>query len=112
MVADTLSRGFDKSGMKQSPELDFVHVNLIKNKTCPSADKIWTVIARATALDETVQKVIKTISTWCPGQHILSPYYQYKGEFSVLDGILFRGTRMVSLKVLQKSMLKEYMKIT
>lgn len=100
LVADTLSRAFDNS--ETSSELDeMVHVNLIR-KNCSVSDEMWTVIARATAEDATLQKVMQAITR---GWSVPAPYSQYVDELSVVDGILFKGSKIVVPQTLQDNML-------
>lgn len=67
-----------------------MHNAVLSDEACPV---VVTVIAK----DEIVQKVIKSLSTEHPGQHI-----QFKRD-SALDRILFKGPRMVIPKMLQKN---------
>lgn len=103
LVADTLSRAFDRS--ERSSEIDeMVHVNIVR-KNCSVSDKMWKVIATATTGDTTIQRVIQAISGGLSVQSMPVPYSQYVDELSVIDGILFKGSRIVVPQELQKNML-------
>lgn len=91
MVAHTHSGALDKSVMQQSPKLEDVLVNTF-SKAPPISESTQTLIDEATAEDETLQKVIKAISTAWPGQHIPSIFHPSNGDCSVLNGILLKGT--------------------
>lgn len=105
IVADTLSRAFDTTETTESIEQDkIIHVNLIR-KNCPVSDQMWTVIARATAQDAFLQKVIKAITQGWSAHTVPTPYIQYRDELTILDGIIFKGSRIVVPQVLQNNML-------
>lgn len=105
MVADALSRAYDSTvPVEQYEQDENIHVNLIRT-SCPVSDEIWTVIARATAEDKTLKSVIRAITQGWSVRHVPAPYSQYRDELSVLDGILFKGTRIVVPRVLQNNML-------
>lgn len=65
--------------LKHLTECTFLNVSLVKNP-CLFSDRMWIVIARHIAQHEDLQNIIKLVSTGCPEQHILSPYYQVKEE--------------------------------
>lgn len=52
-------------------------------KKCPVSDELWTVIARDTAEDVTLKRVIKAITQGWSVHNVPAPYHQYKDELSV-----------------------------
>lgn len=67
LFADIISGVLAKSTVEQRPELNLVHVNLIKNNSTqtnprPDSDTMWPVVARATTEDGILQKAVKAIN--------------------------------------------------
>lgn len=57
VVADTLSRPFDKRIVELSLQMNYAHYNLFKK--CFASNKIWIIIVKATA-KETLHKAVKS----------------------------------------------------
>ena len=106
LVADTLSRAYDSTAPNTEYEQkEIIHVNLVR-KSCPVSDKMWEAIAKATADDEVLQKVIRGITCGWPVNSIPAPYGYFTDELSVIDNVLFKGSRIVVPQGLQTDMLK------
>ena len=77
--------------------------------TYPIKDKLMQRIREATAADETLTALGDTILTGWPDEKkcvppLLMPYYQYRDELAVSDGIIMRGERVVIPLSMQKDM--------
>lgn len=107
IIADTLSRAYDCTEPNLMYEQkDMVHVNLVR-KSCPVSDVMWKKMAQATANDEVLQKIIRGVKYGGSTDSFPAPYGNFIDELSVIDGILFKGSRIVVPEALKTDMLKK-----
>ena len=106
LVADTLSRAYDSTEPNTIYEQkETVHVNLVR-KSCPVSDEMWKKMAQATANDEVLQKTIRGIKSGWSVNSFPAPYGNFTDELSVIDEVLFKGSRVVVPEVLRPDMLQ------
>lgn len=104
VVADALSRASLQDSKSATEEMVQIHVDSVRAHM-PVSDLKWTEIANQTQRDETLKQVMGQINL--PGQVKLSkPYQHFKGELSVLDGVLLKGTRIVIPNSLRQQMVR------
>lgn len=106
-LADTLSRAYIFGA--RSPCEDFEHVNAAKFVLM--TDRKKDRIRESTARDEVLQQLTKAILKGWPEQTAdipatLMPYYGFRDELAVHDGLIYRGERLVIPKEL-KPMMRE-----
>lgn len=104
IVADTLSRAslqHDKSTTEDDVQ---IHVDYVRTQMPVSKAK-WTEIAKETQEDETLKSVIKQISLHGKVK-LVKPYQHFKGELSVVVGVLLKGTQIVVPTSMKSQMLK------
>ena len=95
-LADTLSRAYLPSS--KNTQGDFEMVNVLK--ILPVSEEKHDEILRHTSKDEVLQLLKEVILTGWPTDKkslpaVLNPYYSYRDELSVYDGLIFRGERLV-----------------
>lgn len=105
VIADTLSRAY--SPYAHSPE-PYEEVNMVT--FLPIRDERLEELRTETTQDETLQMLKKTIlKGWTeqrdelPEQ--LTPYYSYRDELAVQDGLIFKGSRVVVPQKMRKDMM-------
>lgn len=81
-----------------------LHVNLVR-KSCPVSDEMWERIAQATANEEVLQKTIRGVKCGWSVNSFPEPYGHFADELSVIDEVLFKGSRVVIPEVLRQDML-------
>jgi len=100
-TADALSR---------SPSMEPKREEVVHSVTTyPIKDKLMQRIREATAADETLTALGDAILTRWPDEKkcvpsLLMPYYHYRDELAVSDGIIMRGERVVIPLSMQKDM--------
>ena len=95
-LADTLSRAYLPSS--KNTQGDFEMVNVLK--ILPVSAEKHDEVLRHTSKDEVLQLLKEVILTGWPADKesvpaVLNPYYSYRGELSVYDGLIFRGEHLV-----------------
>lgn len=106
LVADTLSRAYDMTEPNAMyDQRETVHVNIVK-RSFPVSEEMWKKMAQATFNDEVLQKIIRGIKCGWSVHSIPAPYNNLTDELSVIDGLLFKGSRVVVPEVLRKEMLE------
>lgn len=112
-AADTLSRAVNK---KESPDEQKsaeiqAYVDMIVTSLPVSAERTEQ-IRKATRLDDTMKELKKTILTgWpeqkrdCPRQ--IQDYWAYRAELSVVNDIVFKGSKFVIPASMRKEMLQK-----
>ena len=100
-LADALSRA-----PTQQPSKGEV-INIINHEKI--GDKLLHQIQMATAIDGTLQDLIRTIMTGWPDLKMdipdqLLPYFDYRDELSAHDGIVYRADRVVIPASMRKEM--------
>ncbi|XP_048239742.1 uncharacterized protein K02A2.6-like [Haliotis rufescens] len=93
-IADTLSR----APLPDKPSSETVYVNNVYH--LPIKDKLMNDIRVATASDETLTKLKSTIMEGWPTHKEnlsseLTPYFSYRDELTIQDGIILHGPRVV-----------------
>jgi len=84
IVADTLSRAFDRSVKKSNTEEEIkAHVDMVRQNAQVS-DSMWEKIAIHTKEDEELQDVLNAIHFGWKGDQAqsLKPYYHFKGDIT------------------------------
>ena len=107
-VADALSRQHLSETDEIGKIID-VQVHMVIN-SFPITDTKLTIMKEETAKDTQLTKVIQTIKDgWPDNKHSLpkgvEEFWNFRSELSVLDGLLFRGEKLVVPKALRQEML-------
>ena len=97
-IADTLSRAYLPIDKEQdATEFEVIHAV----QYLPMRDDVIQDIRDSTEQDSTLQVVKSVIQQgWphkCDVPHPAMPYYHFRDELAVTDGLLFRGERLVFL---------------
>ena len=95
-IADTLSRAYLPIDKEQdATEFEVIHAV----QYLPMRDDVIQDIRDSTEQDSTLQVVKSVIQQgWphkCDVPHPAMPYYHFRDELAVTDGLLFRGERLV-----------------
>ena len=109
MIADTLSRAYDKGNVDSSTEKDVdQHVNLIKEYT-PVSDPMWDKIAKYTKEDPILSDVCHALEFgWDSARaQSLKPYYHFRAEIAEVDGVLMKGNKIIVPDLLKEEMLSK-----
>ena len=120
IVADTLSRAFDRSVKKSNTEEEIkAHVDVVRHNAQVS-DPMWEKIAIHTKEDEVLQDVMNAVhfgwekfheyvygATESDQAQSLKPYYHFRGDITEIDGVLVKGSKVIIPKMLQGEMLKK-----
>ena len=106
VVADTLSRAF-LEGPSVSKGVGF-DVHMIE--VVPCSEGFYSRLQEETAADAQLQQVKTQVALGWPDQKaqclpMVGPFWDQRAELSCYDNILFRGSRIVIPKTLQKDML-------
>ena len=105
ILADALSRAFEKTEKKSSTEKQVeVFVDMIKKMIQVSPETLRR-IATETKSDETLQKVIQSIKEGWDANRPIKPYCYFSEELSVVDGVILKGVRVVIPSSLRKELL-------
>ncbi len=107
VVADTLSRA-SLSGTETTSDTEEdveIHVNMVK-ASFPITDSKWQEIANATASDTELQNVINQLNSGWEQGPFPKPYYHFRGELSVVDGVLLKSNRIIIPTALRQDMLR------
>uniref|UniRef100_A0A146LC45 RNA-directed DNA polymerase n=1 Tax=Lygus hesperus TaxID=30085 RepID=A0A146LC45_LYGHE len=113
-VADTLSRDVSKAGCHVDSDFDReveLQVSLLVDNL-PITRENWELINQHMASDSTLIQVREYILNGWPSLYRDLPadvkgYYQLKDEFSVVEGLIFKGDRVVIPTGLKSTMLKK-----
>ena len=108
IVADTLSRAFDRSVKKSNTEEEIkAHVDMIR-QNAQVGDPMWEKIATHTKDDEELKDVLNAVHFGWESDHAqsLKPYYHFRGDITEIDGVLVKGPKVIP-KTLQGDMLKK-----
>lgn len=109
LVAETLSRlhlrETDDTHEAFDAQVHLVVANL------PVSDQKMSDLQAITASDPDMQRLIAVIKEGWPGNRSscppsVKPFWNYRDELSVVEGLLFKGERIVISSVLRKDMLK------
>ncbi|KAK2176244.1 hypothetical protein NP493_674g01049 [Ridgeia piscesae] len=109
IVADTLSRAFDRSVKKSNTEEEIkAHVDMIRQNAHVS-DPMWEKIATHPKDDEELKDVLNAVHFGWESDHAqsLKPYYHFRGDITEIDGVLEKGPKVIIPKTLQGDMLKK-----
>jgi transposase InsO family protein len=95
-LADTLSRAYIPETPSESETIEYVHATTF----LPISEARLKNIQENTMMDETLKKLQSVIITGWPDDKSnlsidLHPYYQFRHELSVQDGLVMRGDRVV-----------------
>ncbi|KAK2152820.1 hypothetical protein NP493_2405g00000 [Ridgeia piscesae] len=110
IVADTLSRAFDRSVKKSNTEEEIkAHVDMTRQNAQVS-DPMWEKIATHTKDDEELKDVLNAVHFGWESDHAqsLKPYYHFRGDITETDGVLVKGPNVIIPKTLQGDMLKKF----
>ena len=103
-LADTLSRAPIRDSASDS---QFETVNIVTNLsvTKEKADQI----RKMTEQDPVLQALKETIQKGWPEyrSQLVGEYYSFRDELAVVDGIIFRGERLVIPKIMRKTMMAD-----
>jgi hypothetical protein len=105
-LADMLSRASVQSAVEENGHLEFATVNAIEYLTLP--EQRLQEIIKYTREDEALQKLKDVILTGWPKSKsnlhpFAAPYFDFRDELTVADGLIFRGERLVVPKKLRHS---------
>ncbi len=64
-------------------------------------------MAQAIANDKVLQKSMRSIKHYWSANSFPAPYGNFTDELSVIDGLLFKGSKIAVPEVLQRDMLKK-----
>ena len=108
-VADTLSR-LHLNEVDDLHEAFDAQVHLVMTNL-PVSDKKLLGLQASTASDPDMQQLIAVIKRGWPDQRIscppsVRPFWNYRDELSVMEGLLFKGERIIIPLALRKDMLK------
>ncbi|KAK2173749.1 hypothetical protein NP493_849g01035 [Ridgeia piscesae] len=109
IVADTLSRAFDRSEKKSNTEEEIkAQVDMIRQNAQVS-DPMWEKIATHAKDDEELKDVLNAVHFGWESNHAqsLKPYYHFRGDITEIDGVLVKGPKVIIPKTLQGDMLKK-----
>ena len=109
VVSDTLSRAPMADQKEEIDPEDMIHHinNIIRD--IPISDARMKQLKDETAKDEVIQEVMKLVQEGWPSNasdvsaHV-SPYFTFRDELSILNGVLMKGTRIVVPTSLRKEM--------
>ena len=98
-VADTLSRAFSPSSAPSEPSVFDYQVHMIFSYL-PITEEKFKEMQSSTANDSTLQHLQRVVlNGWPEDKNLLPievmPYYQYRSELSVVNGLVFKGDRVV-----------------
>ncbi|CAG2214759.1 unnamed protein product [Mytilus edulis] len=108
-LADHLSRSFLKETKEVLvPDLHVNDIHLISY--LPIAPEMYAKFQKETANDEHLQELQDVIFDGWPNEksellHSLRPYWTYRDELSVIDGLLYKSNKAIVPKALQNEML-------
>ena len=105
-LADALSR-FPRTGESKALIDDDLMVCIAETVTHGNHEEI----AKQTAMDDDFQTLMNVIKTGWPEERSLippstQPYWNYRGELSVYNGVIYRGERVCVPRALRPKMLK------
>jgi len=105
VVPDTLSRAFLQKPSDHTSEREVeIHVNLVK-ASLPVTENKWSEIATATSTDTELRSVLKNIENgWGNGPYP-KPYYHFRHELTVIEGVILKNNRVVVPTALRPDML-------
>ena len=110
-TADTLSRSTAKSLPNTEDDLEQecdAYVKLVM-QSLPATERRMKQIKESQHRDETCQLVSTyCLTSWPDAPFTVLPYLPLAAEFSIVDGILMRGSRIVIPKSLQKNYWRGY----
>ena len=104
-LADTLSRAFLDTTENEQGE--FERVNAVKH--LPMTEERLEELRTSTSSDEVLQQLKQVIQTGWPNEKnqlpaVLAPYFTYRDELSVYDGLVFKGERLLIPKQMRQKM--------
>ncbi|CAC5401780.1 unnamed protein product [Mytilus coruscus] len=108
-LADHLSRSFLKETKEVLvPDLHVNDIHLISHM--PIAPEMYAKFQKETANDEHLQELQDVIFDGWPNEksellHSLRPYWTFRDELSVIDGLLYKSNKAIVPKALQNEML-------
>ena len=104
-LADTLSRAFLDT--TENDQGEFERVNAVK--LLPMTEERLEELRTSTSSDEVLQQLKQVIQTGWPNEKnqlpaVLAPYFTYRDELSVYDGLVFKGERLLIPKQMRQKM--------
>ena len=107
-LADTLSRAFLPS--TENTQGEFERINALK--FLPMTEERQEQIRQNTDADEVLPQLKDVIRQGRPEEKqylpaVLTPYFSYRDELSVYNGLIFKGERLVILKTMRQQMKEE-----
>ncbi|XP_048751787.2 uncharacterized protein K02A2.6-like [Ostrea edulis] len=108
-IADALSRHYlDETTEELVPEVDVNSITL--NQHLPMSKDRYTEFQQETLRDSTLQQLLHTVLSGWPEakqnlQSTLIPYWSFRDEISHVDGLLFKGSKLLIPKSMQQKML-------
>ena len=97
-MADTLSRAYLPTSTGHGPQDDIEYVHM--TQFLPITDRRMSLIRQATEEDPVLQTLKRAVMTGWPNDKQalppeLGPYFPYRDEITVADGIVLKGERVV-----------------
>ncbi|XP_062594195.1 uncharacterized protein K02A2.6-like [Saccostrea cucullata] len=108
-VADALSRHYlDETREELIPEVDVNNITL--NRHLPMSPDRYKEFQQETSQDQTLQQLLNTVLLGWPNSKQslpsnLLPYWTFRDEISHMDGLLFKGSKLIIPKSMQQKML-------
>ena len=108
-IADTLSRAVNPTNTKMHPcEKEILEINLLKN--VPISEKKLNEIQKLTELElkllkDTITKGWPLCKDDVPDP--IKPYYDFKGELTVYDGVILKGDKVIMPPALRPEILRQ-----
>ena len=112
ILADTLSRAHIEETDSEIPEDELVaQVHMIYNSCAATDDKLQE-IKQLTSQDPVLSEIANFVIQGWPStrQNIseqMKPYWSYKDDLSLINGIMFKGQRIVIPKIMRQEILKK-----
>lgn len=109
-IADALSRAYINEEYEFNKDIDLHICSLIKN--LPVSDSKIEKIRQITKNDDHLQKLVKLISYGFPSnknnlQDEMKIYWTYRDELTFVDGLIFKGDKILIPKELREDTLKQ-----
>lgn len=97
-LADTLSRAYLPTPKDKGPQDDLTYVHM--TNFLPITERRMNIIKESTKTDQTLQSLKSVIMDgWPEDKHNVAPevmpYFHFRDELTVVDGIILRGDRVV-----------------
>lgn len=104
VLADTLSRAPSPCSQTVPNANDDVEVHAVSVRSSVVSERTGRTLVQETARDPVLSRVMEALLNHQP---LIGQYKSYASELSVIDGLLFKGTKVVIPRVLRPEMLRK-----